>query len=108
MHHIAYYMVNKASDYQIVDTRPEKSFFKEGPGEGHVKGAISLPWQLLVAEDGCLKSNEDLAKLFLHKNIDTTQPTVHMCQKGITTCIADLAQRILGGENTMLYDGSWA
>ena len=44
MHHIAYYMANKASDYQIVDTRPEKVFFADGPGEGHVQGAINLPW----------------------------------------------------------------
>ena len=44
MHHIAYYMANKASDYQIVDTRPEKVFHADGPGEGHVQGAINMPW----------------------------------------------------------------
>lgn len=91
MHQVVYYMDNKATDYQIVDTRPEAVFYADGPGEGHVKGAINLPWQLLLADDGTMKTNGELAKVFTQKNVDTTQPTVHMCQKGIFTCVADLA-----------------
>ena len=55
-----------------------------------------------------MKSNSELAKVFLQKNVDTTRPTVHMCQKGIFTCVADLAQTILGGQKTQFYDASWA
>lgn len=114
MHKIAYYLVNKATDWQVVDTRPFAVYAAQGPGPtrgsrlGHIRGAINLPFTELLDSEGCLKPNKDLIKIASRHNIDTTQPIVTSCQTGVTACIADLALAILGSEKTSLYDGSWA
>ena len=50
MHQLAYYLQNKATDWQVIDVRQENVFYKEGPGpnpasiRGHIKGSINLPF----------------------------------------------------------------
>ena len=66
-----------------------------------------MPFSELVDRNNILKPNKDLAKIFLQKDIDTTQTSVFTCQAGVTACIAELALTILGGEKTVLYDKSW-
>jgi hypothetical protein len=36
-----------------------------------------------------------------------TQPMVLSCQRGVTACILDVAMRLIGNENTSVYDGSY-
>ena len=68
-----------------------------------------MPFQNLVdAETGELKPDEELAKIMLDAGIDTTAPTVHSCGSGVTACIVDLAMRVLGAEKSSIYDGSWS
>ena len=112
MHHIAYYLANKATDYQVVDTRLPEIFFSEGYSEsfrnGHINESINLPFnELTDPSTFCLLPNKELAAMILRKQIDTTQPIVVTCNTGVTACIAELALRILGAERIFLYDGSW-
>lgn len=62
VHHIAYYLANKATDWQIIDTRPESLFLAKGPGDrpghrqGHIMGSVNIPFQKFIdAKTGCLK-----------------------------------------------------
>ena len=103
----------------MIDTRPSHVFFAEdkhdqsggwsgGLRQGHIKGAKNVPLsEYLDSKTGCLKENNELVKLMLKHNIDTTVPTVNMCNSGVTACVSDLTMRILGGVHQQLYDGSW-
>ena len=68
-----------------------------------------MPFQNLVdAESGELKPDEELSKIMLDAGINTSVPTVHSCGSGVTACIVDLAMCILGAEKSSIYDGSWS
>lgn len=67
MHHIAYYVKNKVSTTQIIDARPAPRFKGEvdeprpGLRRGHVSGAKNIPFLDVIDENGCLKSDKELA-----------------------------------------------
>jgi len=54
-----------------------------------------------------VKSDKELAEHFLKKGIDTTLPIVNSCGSGVTASVNDLGLRIIGAENSIIYDGSW-
>lgn len=75
---------------------------------GHISGSKNLPFNELVdAETGCLKSDKELSKIFIEKNIDTTLPTINSCGSGVTACILDLGLNVMGAPKSSIYDGSW-
>jgi len=63
--------------------------------------------ELLNAEDGAMKSDKDLSKVFLAKGIDTTTHIINSCGSGVTNCILHLGLNIVGAEKSSCYDGSW-
>jgi len=113
VHRAAYYLFNQATDMQVLDARPAPRFNGEVPEprkglrSGHITGSINMPFPDLVSA-GCLKSDKDLSKIFLEKNIDTTVHTINSCGSGVTACMIDLALRVVGGEHSHIYDGSWS
>ena len=113
MHQYAYYVSKKATDWQIVDARASGRFLGDVPEpraglrSGHITGSKNMPFSELINEDGTLKSDAELGKIFTQRDIDTTLPTINSCGSGMTACVVDLALRILGNEKSMLYDGSW-
>ena len=75
---------------------------------GHITGSKNIPFTELINEStGCLKSDKELAKIFLDKGVDTTLPTINSCGSGVTACVLDLGLSILGAEKSAVYDGSW-
>lgn len=62
---------------------------------------------MIVDSTGCLKSDKELAKIFLDKGVDTTLPVINSCGSGVTACVLDLGLSILGAEKSSIYDGSW-
>jgi len=62
---------------------------------------------LIDAETGALKSDKELAQIFLEKDIDTTRNTLNSCGSGVTACILDLGLLMMGAEKSRIYDGSW-
>lgn len=62
----------------------------------------------MVNEDGTLKSNREISKIFLEKDIDTSLQIVNSCGSGMTACVNELAQKCVGAEHTIIYDGSWS
>lgn len=80
---------------------------RKGLRSGNITGSKNLPFTELLNEDGTMKSDHELSKIFVARNIDTSLPTIHSCGSGVTACVVDMAMRIMGGEKSKVYDGSW-
>jgi thiosulfate/3-mercaptopyruvate sulfurtransferase len=96
---------------QVVDARSAARFRGEAPEpratlrSGHMPGALNLPFNLVVGEDGKLKSVEELKAVFAH--VDLTRPIVTTCGSGVTASVLALALARLGRFDVAVYDGSW-
>lgn len=73
-----------------------------------IKNSINMFFAQLINEDGTFKSEEEIAQILKDSNVALDKRTIHSCGGGITACINDLAQRLLGKEDGVIYDGSWA
>jgi thiosulfate/3-mercaptopyruvate sulfurtransferase len=98
---------------QILDARSAARFNGTAPEprpglySGHMPGATSVPFTEL-AEDGRMKSPEQLRDIFAAKKINLSQPITTTCGSGVTAAVISLALEISGAKNASLYDGSWA
>ena len=75
------------SDVQIIDTRLEVEYngrviYGENKA-GHIPGAISLPFNSLVDNNGFLKSREALEKYVIDKGLDKNKLQVTYCTTGV-------------------------
>lgn len=103
------------SGAQLVDARGPGKFdgtqadvfaFKR---QGHIPGAINLPWVDLVDPDtGVLLSPDALTARVTAAGINLGKTIVTTCASGITSCMLALALYQLGAPTTAVYDGSWA
>jgi thiosulfate/3-mercaptopyruvate sulfurtransferase len=90
MHDIARKIYNGPDEkFQVLDSRGTDGF-----SEGHIKNSVNLPFNLLVNEDGTLKSFEELGTIFKELGFDHSKTTVNTCGSGVTACILDLGLRI--------------
>jgi thiosulfate/3-mercaptopyruvate sulfurtransferase len=98
---------------QIADARSPTRFRGEeieprpGVRPGHIPGAKNVHYATLLNADGSLKSEKELAKVFIDAGIDTAQPVVTSCGSGVTAAILSLALTKLCAKDHALYDGSW-
>lgn len=54
-----------------------------------------------------MKSDDQLSKICSERGINIGSPMLHSCGSGVTACVVDLAMRILGAPESVVYDGSW-
>lgn len=107
-------VAQKSRSVQIVDARGANRFAgreaepRAGVRPGHIPGSANVPYTELTNEDGTLKSQDELKKLFAARNIDLAKPIATTCGSGITAAIEMLALNIAGAGKVALYDGSWA
>lgn len=98
---------------QIADARPLGRFTGEEPEpragmrSGHMPGAVPVPFSNL-AENGSLRSSEDLKRIFESAGVDLSQPVVTTCGSGVTAAALILALESIGHRDNRLYDGSWS
>ena len=103
--------VVKDKTAQMVDARSASRFKGEeaepraGVRGGHMPGALNVPWRRVVADDGTLKSQDDLSAAFA--KVDLRKPIVTTCGSGISAAILMLALDEIGAGDVALYDGSW-
>lgn len=96
---------------QILDARSAARFKAEEPEPragvrgGHMPGALNVHYRRLIADDGTLKSPEELRAAF--DAVDLKQPIVTSCGSGLTAAILMLALDEIGARNVAVYDGSW-
>ena len=96
--------------YALIDARSEARFAGReepiDPVAGHIPGAICLPFQGNLADDGRFSAPETLARRFAAAN--PGQNTVCYCGSGVTAAHNILALKIAGYPEPMLYPGSWS
>lgn len=98
---------------QIVDARSAVRFCGEAPEPrpgvrgGHIPGSVNLPWRE-IAQNGELRSPEEIAAAFTKAGVDLDKPVVATCGSGVTAAILLLALEATGKKDVALYDGSWA
>lgn len=79
------------------------------PRAGRIPRATHLNWELLVDEDGCFRSPEQLRSLFAAAGIDGSRPVFPYCGGGIRSAASWFAMHeLLGWDLARNYDGSWA
>ncbi|WP_292991490.1 3-mercaptopyruvate sulfurtransferase [Pantoea sp.] len=105
-------LISHEGGAQIVDARAANRFNAEvdeprpGLHRGHIPNSLNVPWNTLV-EQGKLKPEAELRRLFADAGVDITQPVVASCGSGVTAVVLILALTALGVRDATLYDGSW-
>ena len=100
-----------SKDVQIIDTRLEVEFngrviYGENKA-GHIPGAISLPFNSLVDEEGFIKSREELEKYVNEKGLDKDKLQITYCTTGVrASYVAVILEEL--GFNVRNYEPSFA
>jgi thiosulfate/3-mercaptopyruvate sulfurtransferase len=101
----------ESGEAQVVDARSAARFKGEAPEpratlrSGHMPGALNLPFNLVINDEGTLKSADELRAAFAH--VDLGRPIVTTCGSGVTASVLALALARLGRFDVAVYDGSW-
>lgn len=96
----------------ILDARSEARFKsleaepRVGLRSGNIPNSENLPFENLINNQGLLKSEAELKKLFLPL-AKTNQDIIFSCGSGITACVLALGAELVGYKNLSVYDGSW-
>lgn len=98
-------------DMKILDARDEGRFAgtkpepREGLPSGHIPGSFCVPASSLIAQDGTMKSDEEL-----NKRLGDYQngPVVTTCGSGVSAAVIALALARIGNYDAAVYDGSWS
>ena len=110
----AYMLANSHGGVSLViDARAAARYRGEmepiDPVAGHVPGAVNLPMDENLDEQGCFLPAEALRTRFAAA-LGARPPdwVVHMCGSGVTACHNLLAMEIAGLTGSRLYVGSWS
>lgn len=79
---------------------------REGLQSGHAPGAISLPFDSLVAKGTLL--DKAALRTVLEPIVAENDTLITSCGSGVTAAVLTLALTCAGFDNHVLYDGSWA
>ncbi|EKO1048557.1 3-mercaptopyruvate sulfurtransferase [Escherichia coli] len=74
---------------------------------GHIPGALNVPWTELVRE-GELKTTDELDAIFFGRGVSYDKPIIVSCGSGVTAAVVLLALATLDVPNVKLYDGAWS
>lgn len=99
---------------QIVDARTAERFAGEAPEPraglraGHIPNSVSLPYGVLLNEDGTLKAAPQIRAIFGGAGVALDRPVVTTCGSGVSAAILSLALAVAGQEDAAVYDASWS
>ncbi|MCY4008809.1 MAG: sulfurtransferase [Anaerolineaceae bacterium] len=97
-------------DTVLLDTRSPLEFSGEAARRGrtgHIPGALNLPRAELIAEDGTLKSREEIRQLLAERGIQPEDEVITYCNSGVSASYGLLALHEAGYLNAANYDLSW-
>src|ERR687894_277956 len=76
---------------------------------GHIPGAINIPWNLAVNEDGTFKSAEEIQKIYASMDVTQNKEIITYCRIGERSAYTWFVLKyLLGYPNVKNYEGSWA
>lgn len=98
-------------EYKIVDVRTDEEYdgailYNEAKG-GHLPGAIHIRYTDLFDENGYLKTNEELTKMFEEAGLSKSDEIVTYCTGGIRSAYTQLVLEMCGFEKSYNYDQSF-
>jgi thiosulfate/3-mercaptopyruvate sulfurtransferase len=80
----------------------------EGQRGGRIPGAVHIPWELQLNDDGTFKSADELRALYEAHGVTPDREAISYCVIGGRSNFAWFAlSRLLGYPKVRLYDGSW-
>jgi thiosulfate/3-mercaptopyruvate sulfurtransferase len=102
---------SKSGDATLLDVRRPREFTGEEARArrgGHIPGAVHLPWESAMNENGTFKSADDLRATYGELAPDR-RPVISYCQGGVRAAHTwFVLSELLGRKDTRNYDGSWA
>jgi thiosulfate/3-mercaptopyruvate sulfurtransferase len=100
--------VRSNDEYNGTTLAPSEYFSEYGQIGGHIPGAINVPWNLMVNEDGTFKSQVELKNLYESLNITSEKEIITYCGIGERASYTWFVLKyLLGYPNVKSYDGSW-
>jgi thiosulfate/3-mercaptopyruvate sulfurtransferase len=104
--------IKDRNDVILVDARPAKAYQGEGPWirNGHIPGAINLPWRSLMADSNptLMKSDGQIGAILRGHSITPERTLIIYCGTGREATDEFLLFKwYLGYPNVKLYEGSW-
>jgi thiosulfate/3-mercaptopyruvate sulfurtransferase len=76
---------------------------------GHIPGAVSLPWEETLAEDGTFKPADELRALHGARGVTWDRDVVTYCGVGVRSSHSwFVLPELLGFASVRDYDGTWA
>ena len=101
------YVLDNLGQITILDVRSKEEFngkLVRAARGGHIPNSINIDYTENIANDGTLKNNEDLSKLY---KIPKDSEIVTYCQGAYRAANTFLALREIGFTNVKVYLGSW-
>lgn len=100
-----------AADVSILDARDSGRFNgsspepREGLPSGHIPGSVCVPASSLLAQDGRMKPESELAEMLADHQ---SGPVITTCGSGVSAAVIALALARIGNYDAAVYDGSWS
>ena len=101
------YIKNNLDKLKILDARTLEEFNGttiRAAQSGHIPNAVNIDWNLNINEDGTIKNNEELEKLY---QIPKDSEIVTYCHGAYRAANTFLALKKIGFKNVKVYLGSW-
>src|ERR687898_514848 len=100
--------VRTNDEYNGKTLAPTEYSTEYGQMGGHIPGAVNVPWNKMVNENGTLKSAEELKKLYESLNVTPDKEVITYCGIGERAAYTWFVLKyLLGYPNVKSYDGSW-
>ena len=100
--------VRTNDEYNGKTLAPTEYSTEYGQMGGHIPGAVNVPWNTMVYEDGTLKSAVELKKLYESLNVTPDKEVITYCGIGERAAYTWFVLKyLLGYPNVKCYDGSW-
>jgi thiosulfate/3-mercaptopyruvate sulfurtransferase len=99
---------------KFIDARPSDVFrgeVKIWTRNGHIPGAVNIPWKLLVEENNThkFKSLDDMRKVYADRGIKETDDIIVYCGTSREASLEYMVlKHLLKFPKVRLYEGSWA
>lgn len=101
------YIVKNSKKLTLIDARSKEEYsgsLIRAARSGHIPNSINVDWNLNLNNDGTMKNNEELEKLY---TIPKDSEIVTYCQGAYRAANSFLALKKLGFQNVKVYLGSW-
>lgn len=100
--------VRTNDEYNGKTLAPTEYSTEYGQMGGHIPGAVNVPWNKMVSEDGTLKSAVELKKLYESLNVTPDKEVITYCGIGERAAYTWFVLKyLLGYPNVKTFDGSW-